>query len=61
MYSITEASKDIQETFRDVSIASTRCPICSYKRKVVDSTTIYCPIHGYMDRVFEDKSKDIKH
>lgn len=43
-------------------VASTRCPICSVKCKVIDPKTIYCTIHGYMDRIYDEvKGKDVKH
>lgn len=58
MYNTMTVSKVVQ----DVYVASTRCPICNYKRPVVNATTIYCPIHGYMDRVFvKAASKEVKH
>lgn len=57
MHTTMEVSKIVQDAY----VASTRCRICNYKRKVINSTTIYCPMHGYMDRVFEGKNKEVKH
>ena len=58
MYTTMDIAREAQATY----IASTRCPICHAKCKVMKSNTIYCKTHGYMDRVNKVvKSKEVKH
>ena len=58
MYTTMDVAKEVQVAY----IRSTRCPICQAKCKVTKNNTIYCTIHGYMDRVNKEvKGKDIKH
>ena len=58
MYTNVEVSKEVQRAYN----ISTHCPICNEKCKSAKNNTIYCTIHGYMDRVNKVvKSKDIKH
>ena len=58
MYTTVEVSKEVQAAYN----ISTRCPICNAKCKVVNHNTMYCKIHGYMDRVSKDRASiEVKH
>lgn len=58
MYTNMEVLKEVQAIYN----ISTRCPICNAKCKSAKNNTIYCTIHGYMDRVNKGiKSKEVKH
>ena len=58
MYTNVEVLKEVQRAYN----ISTRCPICNAKCRVIKSNTMYCKMHGYMDRVNKVvKSKEVKH
>lgn len=58
MYTTQTIAREAQATY----IASTRCPICNARCKVMKSNTMYCKMHGYMDRVNKGiKSKEVKY